>query len=194
MARTGLRMMPTFPSPPLKFRTAGFPQYGFKAGLSEGAFPARRPIVAPIWFAALLRAPRFQPVRPRSVSGQLCAGAPPCQRLPSLYPRGPRSGPGYSVPVPLRLIDPIRPSCGHISTSPPCGLYEMPSLCMFSMPRRPTTGSELSLMIFRNMSSSVTTGNFPAALTQYYTGNTSLRHGLNVSAFPSPSHSDPSEE
>src|SRR6516225_4055434 len=73
MARTGLRMMPTFPSPPLKFRTAGFPQYGFKAGLSEGAFPARRPIVAPIWFAALLRAPRFQPVRPRSVSGQLCA-------------------------------------------------------------------------------------------------------------------------
>jgi len=62
------------------------------------------------------------------------------------------------------------------------------------MPRRPTTGSELSLMIFRNMSSSVTTGNFPAALTQYYTGNTSLRHGLNVSAFPSSSHSDPSEE
>src|SRR5215475_4135902 len=40
MARTGLRMMPTFPSPPLKFRTAGFPQYGFKVGLSKGAFPA----------------------------------------------------------------------------------------------------------------------------------------------------------
>jgi hypothetical protein len=32
MARTGLRMMPTFPSSPLKFRTAGFPQYGFKVG------------------------------------------------------------------------------------------------------------------------------------------------------------------
>jgi len=42
------------------FRTAGFPQYGCKAGLSEGAFPARRPIVAPLWFASLLRAPRFQ--------------------------------------------------------------------------------------------------------------------------------------
>ena len=39
MARTGLRMMPTFPSPPLKFRTAGFPQYGFKASLSGRAFP-----------------------------------------------------------------------------------------------------------------------------------------------------------
>ena len=32
-------MMPTFPSPPLKFRTAGFPQYGFKASLSGRACP-----------------------------------------------------------------------------------------------------------------------------------------------------------
>jgi hypothetical protein len=43
-----------------RFCTAGFPQNGFKAGLSEGAFPARRPIVAPLWFASFLRAPRFQ--------------------------------------------------------------------------------------------------------------------------------------
>ena len=34
--------MPTFPLPPLKFRTAGFPQYGFKAGLSDEAFPMAR--------------------------------------------------------------------------------------------------------------------------------------------------------
>ncbi len=39
MARTGLRMMPTFPSPSLKFRTSGFPQYGFKASLSGRACP-----------------------------------------------------------------------------------------------------------------------------------------------------------
>jgi len=70
MALIGLRMMPTFPSPPLKFRTAGFPRYGFKAGLSEGAFPARRPIVAPLWFASLLRAPRFQ-----TCLSPLCVGA-----------------------------------------------------------------------------------------------------------------------
>jgi hypothetical protein len=38
MARTGLRMMPTSPSPPLKFRTAGFPRYGFKASMSDRAF------------------------------------------------------------------------------------------------------------------------------------------------------------
>jgi hypothetical protein len=39
MARTGLRMMPTSPSPSLKFRTAGFPRYGFKASLSGHALP-----------------------------------------------------------------------------------------------------------------------------------------------------------
>ena len=37
-ARTGLRMMPTFPRSSLSFRTAGFPQYGWKAGFC-GAFP-----------------------------------------------------------------------------------------------------------------------------------------------------------
>jgi hypothetical protein len=38
-ARTGLRMMPTFPRSPLRFRKAGFPRYGSKAGLSDRAFP-----------------------------------------------------------------------------------------------------------------------------------------------------------
>jgi hypothetical protein len=38
-ARTGLRMMPTSPRSPLSFRTAGFPQYGWKDGVSDGAFP-----------------------------------------------------------------------------------------------------------------------------------------------------------
>jgi hypothetical protein len=42
-ARTGLRMMPTFPRSPLSFRTAGFPRYGWKAGFSDGAFPASTP-------------------------------------------------------------------------------------------------------------------------------------------------------
>ena len=37
-ARIGLRMMPTFPRSPLSFRTAGFPQYGWKAGFPSGAF------------------------------------------------------------------------------------------------------------------------------------------------------------
>jgi hypothetical protein len=37
-ALSGLRMMPLFPPSSLKFRTAGFPQYGFKADISGGAF------------------------------------------------------------------------------------------------------------------------------------------------------------
>ena len=32
-------MMPTFPSSSLEFRTAGFPRYGFKAGISDRACP-----------------------------------------------------------------------------------------------------------------------------------------------------------
>jgi hypothetical protein len=36
----GLRMMPLFPPPPLKFRKVGFPDYGFKVGMSDGAFPS----------------------------------------------------------------------------------------------------------------------------------------------------------
>jgi len=40
-----------------------------------------------------------------------------------LRPRGPRSGPGYSVPVRHHLIGPIRPTRGHIAISPHGGLY-----------------------------------------------------------------------
>jgi hypothetical protein len=35
-------MMPTFPRSPLSFRTAGYPQYGWKAGFPSGAFLGRR--------------------------------------------------------------------------------------------------------------------------------------------------------
>jgi len=37
-----LRMMPPFPRSPRSFRKAGFPRYGWKAGLSGGTFPTRR--------------------------------------------------------------------------------------------------------------------------------------------------------
>src|SRR6476660_9709268 len=64
-ARTGLRMMPTSPRSPLSFRTAGCPQYGWKDGVSDGAFPTRRSVQAcsrhtltTYWFASVLRASR----------------------------------------------------------------------------------------------------------------------------------------
>jgi hypothetical protein len=128
VARTGLRMMPTFPPLPLKSRTAGFPQYGFKVGISDGP-------------SCQLRVRRVAVcIRPSCTSlpialtavqspGSRCADAPPFKRLMPLYPRGPRSGPGYSVPVHHHLAGPMRPTHRHSSISPQSGLYALPSLC-----------------------------------------------------------------
>jgi hypothetical protein len=140
-------MMPTFPSPPLKFRTVSFPQYGFKVGISGAAFPARG-----VFPTAGLPSP-FVPfadhvLLPVLCRGTRCAWAPPFEQLLPLYPRGPRSGPGYVVPVHPHLSDPMRPTHKHIPTSPPGGLYEMPSLCAYTTtPRQPTSGSVLSLSV-----------------------------------------------
>src|SRR5260370_12999232 len=41
MSRSGLRILPPFPSLSLKFRKAGFPRSGFKASISDRAFPSR---------------------------------------------------------------------------------------------------------------------------------------------------------
>src|SRR5713101_1447252 len=68
---SGLRMMPTFPPPPLSFRTAGFPQYGWKVGLSDSAFPHAAQVkpapgmpCASRRFASALCAPRCPTLRP----------------------------------------------------------------------------------------------------------------------------------
>ena len=112
-----------------RFRKAGFPRYGFKAGMSDG--PSCRPrVLRVVQFASALRAPRCLKRRILVLSrGARCAGAPPCKRHWPLYPRGPRSGPSYSVSVHHHLIGPIRPTRQHIAISPECGLYAMPSLC-----------------------------------------------------------------
>src|SRR5580700_2260180 len=147
VARTGLRMMPTFPPLPLKSRTAGFPQYGFKADISGG--PSCRPRVLHVaQFASALRASRYLYHRIPRTASRRC-GALVHHRasgLLPLYPRGPRSSPGYVVPVHHRLIDPMRPTPWHSATSPSSGLYALPSLCPLG-PRRPLSGSELSLTV-----------------------------------------------
>jgi hypothetical protein len=65
VARSGFRMMPTFPSPSLKFRKAGFPRSGFKASVSDRAFHPR--VLRGARFASVLRAPRFHRCIPRTV-------------------------------------------------------------------------------------------------------------------------------
>ena len=103
-----------------RFRTAGFPRYGLKAGISDETFPVN-------WFVFVLRAlgghrEFLRCVRDDGAGEHLRASGFP------LYPRGPRSGPGYAIPIHPHLTGPIRPTRGHIPTSPPGGLYEMPSL------------------------------------------------------------------
>ena len=102
MARTGLRMMPTFPLPPLKFRTAGFPRYGFKAGLSDEAFPLD-------WFAIVRRA-----LSAVTVYSLLCVrdDAPMCtsvRAVPAALPQGPSLRSGLCCPGPSSLNRPHPP-------------------------------------------------------------------------------------
>jgi hypothetical protein len=191
MARTGLRMMPTFPSSSLKFRTAGFPQYGFKAGVSGGAFP----FPANEMIAVSGLPPPFVLLALHILCPALCRGiwrveTPPFEWLRPLYPRGPRSGPGYSVPVHPHLIDPIRPTGGHIGTSPLCGLYPLPSLC--AKPRRlgdPPLVPCFRWLSFIGMSSSGTTGSPSIACTQFLHRRrwpSTRVYGLGTSNIPHP--------
>jgi hypothetical protein len=68
MARSGLRMMPPFPSPSLKFRKAGFPRSGFKASISDRAFPS----TASLTRRSVCLRPSYSPLPP--LNSPYCAG------------------------------------------------------------------------------------------------------------------------
>ena len=133
-ARIGLRMMPTFPRSSLSFRTAGFRRYGWKAGISDGAFLK--------WPERLSLLPTYAPCPPvcihRSCTSWSNANPAQCRVADSIVhrhevgsplPQGPRSCPSYVVSGQHHLADPIRPARRHIAISPHGGLYAMPSLC-----------------------------------------------------------------
>jgi hypothetical protein len=106
VARIGLRMMPTFPPPPLRCRTAGFPQYGSKASLSGRAFPdglevKLAPGIPPVptRFASALRVPTG--TRPLGASRLIALTDIPEESSPlatPLNPTGPLLRKGYAVP------------------------------------------------------------------------------------------------
>ena len=153
MARTGLRMMPTSPSPPLKFRTAGFPQYGFKASMSDRAFLQVRnlkpaPGMQLLPRRLLLSFARFHfRGSPGSVSRSIQASTCRCSGgLPSL-PQGSLA--------PVRVVlsrsifayyYPMRQSRRHAATSRLCA-YTQRLRCA-GAPRRPARPSLLSLPCF----------------------------------------------
>ncbi len=127
-------MMPTFPRSPI-IPYGGFSPVRLEGWLSKRCLPddqrlkpapgMRRP-------SSSLHPP-FVHLVVEAIRPALCRAADSIAHrrggLLVLRPRGPRSGPGYSVPIRHHLIDPIRPTRGHIAISPQSGLYAMPSLC-----------------------------------------------------------------
>jgi len=177
----------TSPAPSLKFRTAGFPQYGFKAGISDAAF-LRQPSRAVCFRPSC--SPRRHSTSVQSRSYPL-GEAPPCKQHPSLYPRGPRSGPGYVVPIRHRLIDPIRPTCRPIEISPHYGLYPMPSLGVIRL--GPQVVPCFRCMFLLDMPSSRSPESSSVILSQpHFTDDTGLRRKVGTarhSRYPPPSAS-----
>jgi len=146
MARIGLRMMPPFPSSPLSFRTADFLQSGWKAGISDGAFPSTANSARVVRFASALRAPRCPRLYLVLSRATRCAGAPPCIRFPVL-PQGSSLRSRLCCPGPSTLIDPMRPTRQLTSISPTRLIRSDLAVRQLSAPRRPTSGSVLSLAI-----------------------------------------------
>jgi len=162
MARTGLRMMPTSPSPPLKFRTVGFPQYGFRASMSDRAFlensmvkpapgiPTQLPSLPPSFARLSLKG------RPGSVSrsGQgsscRCSGGTPPMPQGSLAPV--RVVLSRSI---FAFYDPIRQSSRHAAIS--LFAYTQRLRCA-GAPRRPAGPSLLSLLFFPSVPSTLPRG------------------------------------
>ena len=146
MARSELRMMPTFPSPSLEFRTVRFPQYGFKAGISNGAFPNDTQISV-ARFASVLRAFRFHRRIPRTVPRDAARLSTTVQAVFTALPQGPSLQPGFCSPGRQRLSGPIRPTRHLVIFSLPGRLYVTSVLCrtaVYARPRPMTSGSRLS--------------------------------------------------
>jgi len=112
---SGLRMMPTFPPPPLSFRTVSFPQYGWKVGFSGSAFPhvtqvkpaPGMPCVSRR-FASALRAFRCHTLRPALCRNSGLGVALPFEKISPLPLRSLLRS-GFYCPGPSSLIRPHPP-------------------------------------------------------------------------------------
>src|SRR5271156_4228553 len=115
VARSGLRMMPTFPLSPLSFRTAGFPQYGWKVGLSGSAFPPVAQVkpapgipCSTRRFASAFRALRCPTLRPALCRNSGLGGALPFEESTPLPQRSSLRS-GFYCPSPSTLNRPHPP-------------------------------------------------------------------------------------
>ena len=145
MALIGLRMMPTFPSSPLRFRTVGFPQYGSKAGLSGGTFPSSAPHdrASPVCLRPSCR-------RQEHLVLALSRGVLLGQRHrrasgSAALPQGPSLRSGLCCPSPSSLNRPHAPHSQTRRNFPALRvIYGAFAVLAWRQPRPSTSGSELS--------------------------------------------------
>ena len=143
-------MMPTFPRSPLSFRTAGFPRYGWKAGMSGGAFPAITSLsLLPAFAGRFGLRPPFVHLVVASVIPH-CVG--PRTRSCTALEGGSPSAPGALALVRVMLSRPV--ITYSAPSAPPAGTSRFHRMAAYTRclrcagaPRRPASGSGLSLHI-----------------------------------------------
>jgi hypothetical protein len=128
------------------------PYGGFSPVRFQGRFIKRGLPVDREFFASCGLRPPFVPLASQRCilalsRGTWCAGAPPCERPLPLYPRGPRSGPSYVVSVHPHLIGPMRPTRRPSSISRTSLIRAVFAVRLNRPPRRPASGSVLSLAV-----------------------------------------------
>ena len=133
-------------------------------------------------FAIVLRVPRFPRRIPVLCRGTLRAGAPPFERPLPLYPRGLRSGTGCSVPFHPHL----RPHPPHSQAHPDFTAQRLirNAFAVHTAPRRPPSGSALSLSFLPSMPPSTTPGRSETGWFQSCGPDIGLRHVMSGSALP----------
>jgi len=183
MARTGLRMMPTFPSPSLRFRTVGFPQYGSKAGISDGAFPIGAGYCV-ARFASVLRALRLHRRDPRTVPRLVARLSTSVRADYSALPQGPSLRSGFYCPSPSSLT---RPHPSHSRAHPDFTALRLirdalAVRCRLGDPRV-VPGFHGTFLL--DMLSSKTAGSPSAAFAQFFADVAGLRPDSKGSALPS---------
>src|SRR6267378_3980134 len=169
---SGLRMMPTFPPPPLSFRTAGFPQYGWKVGLSGNTFPHVAQVKLPPSmpcasrrFASALRALRCPTLRPALCQYGRLGGGLPCKKKTPLPQRSSiRSG--LYCPSPSTLN---RPHPSHSQAHPDFAAWRFIRNALAVLVRLgdPRVVPCFRCLFLLDMSSSSTPGSSSAAFTQF---------------------------
>ena len=143
------RPVAPFPPAPLKFRTAGFPQYGFKAGLSGGSFPRAAPVkpapgipLATCGLSAPFALSKSRPTPP--LDGGMGDGwSATVRAVLSALPQGPSLRSGLFCPGPSTLIRPHPP---HSQAHRDFAAWRLirDAFAIAGAPSRPVSGSELS--------------------------------------------------